>query len=108
MSKIRGLLLAFLLAFLVMGFDAQDAGDWINGQWQGWFESWSLAVDSAAKTAIFIDGTERLEGAFVVEEVIGRSVRFRISNQEFTMHFQDRDNARLFVRNKGYMIQSAK
>ena len=110
MTKIRRLPPVLLFAFLLMGFDAQDGRNWINGQWQGVVESWSLAVDLAAKTAIFIDGTKRVDGTFVIDEVVGRSVRFRIGNQQFTMHLQDRDNARLFLGNsdRGYWIQRVK
>ena len=33
--KIRRLLLVFLFAFMLTAFDAEDAKNWLNGQWQG-------------------------------------------------------------------------
>jgi hypothetical protein len=91
-----------VLAFLLMGFDAQEAQNWLNGQWQGRVMAWSLAVNSAAGTAIFIDKGHRISGAFVIDEVVGRSARFRIGDQQFTIHFRSQDSASLIVGNSDY------
>jgi len=85
------------LAFLLTGFDVQDAKDWINGQWEGRVIPWALSVDTKAGTAVFVDGAKRRAGAFVIEEVVGRSARFRIGDEHFTIHFQSNDSARLSV-----------
>jgi len=90
------------LAFLLSGFDVQDAKDWINGQWEGRTMAWSLSVDTKAGTAIFIDGAKRLAGAFVIEEVVGRSARFRIGDEHFTIHFRSNDSANLSVGGSEY------
>jgi hypothetical protein len=90
------------LAFLLTGFDVQDAKDWINGEWEGRTMAWSLSVDTKSGTAIFVDGAKRLAGAFVVEEVVGRSARFRIGDQQFTIHFRSNDFAQLSVAGSEY------
>jgi hypothetical protein len=96
------LLSCALLAFLLIAFDIQDAKNWINGQWQGRTVPWSLAVNAAAGTAIFIDKGKRIAGPFVIDEVIGRSARFRIGDQQFTIHFHSQDRASLIVGNSDY------
>ncbi len=64
---------------------------------KGGAAAWSLSVDSKAKTGIFIDGGKRLSGAFLIDEIVARGVRFHIGAQQFTMHFQCSDSARLSV-----------
>ena len=105
MTKIRALVSAFLLAFLLMGFDAQEARDWINGQWQGRTQPWSLAVDSVGGTAIFINASKRVTGAFVIEEVVGRSIRFQIGSEQFTIHFHSKDEADMSVGNSEFAFR---
>jgi hypothetical protein len=88
---------AVALSLFVMGFDMNDAGTWINGEWEGRTIPWSLSVDLKAGTGIFIDGGRRVSGAFSIDEVVAKSARFHVGAQQFTIHFQSRESARLSV-----------
>src|SRR3954470_11718867 len=87
---------AFLAFVLLTAFGTTDeARKAITGEWQGRNVSIALKVPANNDAGVFLTERIRAEGPVFIDEVIGKTVRFRIGTTRLRMFFNENGRVEL-------------
>ncbi|WP_201829556.1 hypothetical protein [Microvirga zambiensis] len=77
---------AALAGVALMGFTVEEAGQALNGEWQGTVNPVAMSYNSSNSTATYVDGGTKIAGSLTIQSVVAKSITFSIGSKNFVAH----------------------